>query len=175
MAPSEKPQPKSAERLHVLFVCMGNICRSPTAHGVFAHMVREAGWQDRIKVESCGTHHHHPGERPDSRSQQHAKERGYDLSDMRSKATTVELVWAADLILVMDWDNLSCVQAQCEDFGLAEHARKARRFTEFCLVSTAPTVPDPYYGEAQAFEQVLDLVEDASRGLLKFAQRRLSV
>jgi protein-tyrosine phosphatase len=159
----------------VVFVCMGNICRSPTAHGVFRHKVREAGLAPRIKIESAGTHNYHPGEPPDERSQEHARRRGYDLSDLRAKPLQRALIEAADLILVMDWDNLALVQAQCAEEGLSAHLPKVRRFTEFCLRLESPIVPDPYYGGAHGFEQVLDLVEDASDGLLAFARQRLAV
>jgi protein-tyrosine phosphatase len=158
----------------VVFVCMGNICRSPTAHGVFRSKLQAAGLTDRILVESAGTHNYHPGEAPDPRSQAHAKKRGYDLSDLRAKQLHREFIKTADLILVMDWDNLSLVQAQCEHDDLPEHARKVRRFTEFCTRHDAAVVPDPYYGGAQGFEHVLDLVEDASDGLLLFARKMVN-
>ncbi|MBX3588425.1 MAG: low molecular weight phosphotyrosine protein phosphatase [Ramlibacter sp.] len=153
----------------VLFVCMGNICRSPTAHGVFRHQVAQAGLAAVVRVDSAGTHNYHPGEPPDERSQAHAARRGYDLSDLRARQLRDSDFEAHDLILVMDWDNLALVQEECPP----QHQHKVRRFTEFCQHHTSPVVPDPYYGGAQGFEQVLDLVEDAGVGLLRHVARRL--
>ena len=152
----------------LLFVCMGNICRSPTAHGVFRHKVRAAGLESRIQVDSAGTHNYHPNSPPDERSQEHASLRGYDLSDLRARQIRDADFEAHDLILVMDWDNLALVQEICP----AENQSKVRRLTEFCMTHESPVVPDPYYGGATGFEQVLDLVEDACEGLLKHVQRR---
>lgn len=150
----------------VLFVCMGNICRSPTAHGVFRHKVQANGLQAFVTVDSAGTHNYHPGSPPDERSQEHAAKRGYDLSDLRARQIRKSDFDAFDHILVMDWDNLSLVQERCPP----EHQSKVRRFTEFCQSFDSPVVPDPYYGGAKGFEHVLDLVEDASDGLLKHLQ-----
>jgi protein-tyrosine phosphatase len=146
----------------VLFVCMGNICRSPTAHGVFRHKVQALGLQDFVKVDSAGTHNYHPGSPPDERSQEHAAKRGYDLSDLRARQIRKSDFDQFDHILVMDWDNLSIVQEKCP----SQHQSKVKRLTEFCLKSKSPVVPDPYYGGANGFEEVLDLVEDACNGLL---------
>ncbi|WP_341909410.1 low molecular weight protein-tyrosine-phosphatase [Polaromonas sp. YR568] len=151
----------------VLFVCMGNICRSPTAHGVFRHKLVAAGLADRIRVDSAGTHNYHPGSPPDERSAHHAARRGYDLSDLRARQITEDDLARHDLILVMDWDNLALVQDICPE----AHQRKVRRLTEFCLQHDSPVVPDPYYGGAGGFDQVLDLVEDACEGLLRHVQR----
>lgn len=151
----------------VLFVCMGNICRSPTAHGVFRHKLVEAGLADRIRVDSAGTHNYQLGSPPDERSARHAGQRGYDLSDLRARQIADEDFARHDLILVMDWDNLALVQDVCPE----AHQRKVRRLTEFCLRHDSPVVPDPYYGGAGDFDQVLDLVEDACDGLLRHVQR----
>ncbi len=156
-------------QVSVLFVCMGNICRSPTAHGVFRHHVRQAGLAHAVRVGSAGTHNYHPGEPPDERSQQHAARRGYDLSDLRARQLREEDFETHDLILVMDWDNLALVQAECPP----QHQRKVRRFTEFFQRHDSPVVPDPYYGGAKGFDEVLDLVEDASVGLLRFVVERV--
>ena len=147
----------------VLMVCMGNICRSPTAHGVFRHKAKALGLQDWVSVDSAGTHNYHPDSPPDQRSQAHAGKRGYDLSDLRARQIEDADFAAHDLILVMDWDNL----ALTEDLCPPEHRRKVRRLTEFCFTQDSPTVPDPYYGGANGFEAVLDLVEDACDGLLR--------
>ncbi|WP_294771806.1 low molecular weight protein-tyrosine-phosphatase [uncultured Rhodoferax sp.] len=151
----------------VLFVCMGNICRSPTAHGVMRHKVRARGWDAQLRVDSAGTHNYHPGEPPDARSQQHATRRGYAMADLRARALRAADFEHADLILVMDWDNLALVQQRCPP----QHQTKVRRLTEFCLRHDSPVVPDPYYGGADGFEQVLDLVEDACEGLLAHLER----
>jgi protein-tyrosine phosphatase len=146
----------------VLFVCMGNICRSPTAHGVFRHKVQALGLHEFVTVDSAGTHNYHPGSPPDERSQEHAAKRGYDLSDLRARQIRKSDFENFDHILVMDWDNLSLVQEKCPP----QHLKKVRRFAEFCQQFDSPVVPDPYYGGAQDFENVLDLIEDASEGLL---------
>jgi protein-tyrosine phosphatase len=153
----------------VLFLCMGNICRSPTAHGVFRHMVKEACLDAIVHVSSAGTHNYHPGKPPDHRSQHTASQRGYDLSDLRARQITEADFIGHDLLLAMDWDNLA----------LAEHAcpppmrHKLRRLTEFCRQHDAAVVPDPYYGGEEEFTQVLDLIEDACTGLLDHVRRHL--
>lgn len=151
----------------ILFVCMGNICRSPTAHGVFEHKLRLAGLSHQVRVDSAGTHNFHPGSPPDDRSQEHALRRGYDLSHLRARQIAADDFDRHDLILVMDWDNLSLVEGICPP----QHLPKLRRLTEFCLTSDQPVVPDPYYGAAGGFDQVLDLVEDACEGLLRHSRR----
>ena len=146
----------------ILFVCMGNICRSPTAHGVFRHKVKEQGLGHVIHVDSAGTHNYHPGSPPDDRSQEHAAKRGYQLADLRARQIAAADFDRHDLILVMDWDNLALVQDICPSGA----QKKVRRLAEFCLTSDSPVIPDPYYGGADGFDQVLDLVEDAAEGLV---------
>jgi len=163
--------PSSRARFRVLFVCMGNICRSPTAHGVFEAQVREAGLSDRIGVDSAGTHSYHVGAPPDARSQQHALRRGYDLSSQRARQLTATDFEAFDLVLVMDWDNLALAEELCPP----QHAKKLRRFAEFFQRHDSPIVPDPYQGGPRGFEEVLDLVEDGSAGLLAHVKRRLGL
>ncbi len=153
----------------VLFVCMGNICRSPTAHGVFRHRLVERGLAAKVQVDSAGTHGYHAGRPPDERSQQHAAQRGYDLSDLRARQMLPRDFERYDLVLVMDRNNHEHARELCPPGQL----HKLRRFTEFCLQSTAQVVPDPYYGGEQGFEQVLDLVEDACAGLLLHVQQQL--
>ena len=126
----------SPANFSVLFVCMGNICRSPTAHGVFKRKLMDAGMAHLVKVDSAGTHNYHPGSPPDARSQVHAAKRGYDLSDLRARQITDDDYAKYDLILVMDWDNLALVQEDCP----AEHLTKVRRLTEFCLTKDALVV-----------------------------------
>ena len=153
----------------VLFVCMGNICRSPTAHGVFKRKLMDVGLAHLVKVDSVGTHNYHPGSPPDERSQVHAAKRGYDLSDLRARQVTDADYAHYDLILVMDWDNLAIVQEECPP----DHLGKIRRLTEFCLTHDAPVVPDPYHGGAKGFDQVLDLIEDACDRLLAHVRQKL--
>lgn len=153
----------------VLFICMGNICRSPTAHGVFRHKVRAAGLTDSIHVESAGTHNYHPGEAPDKRSQRAAAMRGYDLSDLRARQITGDDFERHDLLLAMDWDNLALAEEHCP----APHRRKLKRLTEFCRHHQDAVVPDPYYGGESGFGHVLDLIEDACDGLIDHLRQRL--
>ena len=155
------------KRYSILFVCMGNICRSPTAHGVLTHMVRQQGLAHVVAVDSAGTHNYHPGEPPDTRSQKHARKRGYDLSKQRARQINEQDFDRHDLILVMDWDNLALVQDICP----TAHLGKVRRMTEFCHTFDDTVVPDPYYGGDQGFEHVLDLVEDACQGVLDHVRR----
>ena len=150
------------DHYRLTFVCMGNICRSPTADGVMRQKVTSRHWQHWIEVDSAGTHAYHEGEAPDRRSQQHARQRGYDLSKLRARQLVDKDFEVSDLVLVMDWDNLALAEAMCP----APHRHKLKRLTEFCLHHDSPVVPDPYYGGPPGFEQVLDLVEDACEGLL---------
>ena len=161
--------PAAQPTYDVLFVCMGNICRSPTAHGVFQTMVLRAGLADRVRVDSAGTHSYHVGAPPDSRSQSHALQRGYDLSDQRARQLTAHDFERFDLVLVMDWDNLALAEERCPP----QHRRKLRRLAEFFQQHDSPVVPDPYQGGAAGFETVLDLVEDGCRGLLRHVQGAL--
>ena len=149
--------------LRVLMVCMGNICRSPTAQGVLEKLVRDAGWADRIQVDSAGTHDHHVGRAPDERAQAHARRRGVDLSAQRARQLTARDFDAFDWVLVMDAANERAARTLCPP----AQAHKLRRLTDFCTRHGATEVPDPYYGGAAGFEAVLDLVQDACAGLLR--------
>ena len=150
------------ESMRVLMVCTGNICRSPTAHGVFEKMVADAGLSARIAVDSAGTHGYHVGEPPDRRAQQHAKRRGYDLSRQRARQLQARDFEHFDLVLIMDDANQRAAAAICP----AHLSHRLRRLTDFCRGhAVAREVPDPYYGGADGFDQVLDLVEDACAGL----------
>lgn len=153
----------------VLFVCMGNICRSPTAQGVFEAQVRAAGLSELVQVDSAGTHGFHVGHPPDTRTQAHALQRGYDLSAQRSRQLTAQDFADFDLVLAMDWDNLALAGQLCPP----PHQRKLRRLAEFFQQHDSPVVPDPYQGGASGFEVVLDLVEDGCAGLLQHVQQRL--
>ena len=152
----------------LLFVCMGNICRSPTAHGVMRHKVQALGLQTWIRVDSAGTHNYHPNSPPDARSQSHAAQRGYRLDDLRARQVLAADFEEHDLILAMDADNLALLQAQCP----AQYQHKLHRLTTFCQEHESLVVPDPYYGGAQGFEHVLDLVEDACDGLIAHLRQR---
>ena len=143
-------------------VCMGNICRSPTAHGVLRDMAHARGWSSWLHVDSCGTHAYHVGDAPDRRSQRHALLRGYDLGDLRARQLTRQDFLTHDLVLVMDHENLERARMLCP--GTQRH--KLHLLTDFCQVLSSPTVPDPYYGGDQGFEHVLDLIEDACQGVL---------
>jgi protein-tyrosine phosphatase len=158
-------------RISVLFVCMGNICRSPIAEGVFRRRVEEAGLARLIAVDSAGTHGYHLGARPDARAQAAAARRRYDLSRQRARQVTREDIEVFDYVLAMDLDNL----AYLESLGPPEQRHKARLFLEYASAVELREVPDPYYGPEEGFELVLDLAEDASRGLLSAIQRRLGV
>lgn len=152
-----------ARPVRVLMVCMGNICRSPTAHGVLQKMVQDAGFADRIEVDSAGTHDDHVGAPPDARAQDHALRRGYDLSAQRARQLTAQDFVGFDCVLVMDAANERAARAICPP----AQAHKLRRLTEFCTHPSAREVPDPYYGGEAGFEAVLDLVEDACAGVLR--------
>ncbi len=143
-------------------VCMGNICRSPTAEGVLRHKLRAAGLAGVVEVDSAGTHDWHEGKPPDPRSVQHASQRGYDLSAIRSRPVRAADFERFDLILAMDWDNLELLQHDCPLL----HRHKLRRLSEFAAASDSPVVPDPYQGGPEGFERVLDLVEDACDGVV---------
>ncbi|MCA3211752.1 MAG: low molecular weight phosphotyrosine protein phosphatase [Burkholderiales bacterium] len=155
----------------VLFVCMGNICRSPTAQGVFRKMVVDAGIADIVQVESAGTHAYHVGEPPDARAQQAAKKRGYEIGDLRARQVTADDFRDADLILAMDWENLSMLQQQCPK----AYKHKLQLLMRFAGEHDAATVPDPYYGGPEGFNTVLDYVEDACQGLLDVVRRRATM
>ncbi|WP_068826268.1 low molecular weight protein-tyrosine-phosphatase [Pseudomonas sp. BMS12] len=154
--------------MRVLFVCMGNICRSPTAEGVFRQRLHAAGLADRVTVDSAGTGDWHVGKAPDGRSSQAALRRGYDLSSLRARQATAADFERFDLILAMDHDNLARLQALRPQGRGAELDLFLRRY-QLAL----DEVPDPYYGGADGFEQVLDLIEQASDALLAEIKGRL--
>ncbi|MBH9578234.1 low molecular weight protein-tyrosine-phosphatase [Inhella proteolytica] len=151
----------------VLFICMGNICRSPTAEGVFRAQVQAAGLAQHIEIDSAGTHDYHVGAPPDARSQEHARQRGYELGGLRARQLVAADFERFDLLLAMDEDNLA---------RAARLATPAQRARLQLFMRYAPglgtAVPDPYYGGPEGFEQVLDLVEAAGAGLLKALRQK---
>ena len=157
----------TATRVSVLFVCMGNICRSPTAEGVFRHRVAEAGLDDRVLADSAGTHAYHVGEPPDRRARSAAERRGISLEDIRARRVASDDFERFDYVIAMDRDNLAMLMEQSGP----EHRQKIRLFLEF-TDAHVDEVPDPYYGGAAGFERVLDLVEDASQGLLELLREK---
>ncbi len=152
----------------VLFVCLGNICRSPTAHGVFLHQVAEAGLADAVTVDSAGTGAWHVGEPPDARATAAARGRGYDLSRLRARQVAPLDFERFDYILAMDRSNLSHLQAMRPD----AYPGHVGLFLDYHPQPPFREVPDPYYGGDRGFEEVLDLVEAAGRGLLQALGRQ---
>lgn len=150
-------------KIKVLFVCMGNICRSPTAEGVFRRQVSEAGQADLVVIDSAGTHNYHIGSPPDNRAQQAALQRGYDLSGLRGRQVGARDFYEFDYILPMDRENLANLSQICPP----QEQHKLRLFMEFSRGYSEREVPDPYYGGNQGFENVLNMVEDAGLGLLE--------
>lgn len=146
----------------VLLVCMGNICRSPTAEGVLRRKAQERGMAHLLTIDSAGTHGYHVGEAPDGRAQTAAQGRGYDLSSLRARQVSERDFVQYDYILAMDRDNLANLKRRCPP----EHQHKLHLFLAFSRSYPNLEVPDPYYGGRQGFDQVLDMVEDASLGLL---------
>lgn len=152
-----------SQRVRVLFVCLGNICRSPTAEGVFRKLVAEEGLVEHIEIDSAGTHAYHIGKPPDQRAQAAAESRGVDLSRLRGRQALREDMERFDYVLAMDRENHEHLLAICPD-GLEE---KIRLFLEFAPHRPEREVPDPYYGGPAGFDRVLDMIEEAARGLLE--------
>lgn len=162
--PAMNPAPKKTA---ILMVCMGNICRSPTAEGVFRRLAQEAGVLDQLVLDSAGTHDYHVGKQPDARAQETARRRGYDLSGLRARQVSEQDFLDFDYVLAMDRENLAALKRLCPP----EHQHKVRLYLSFSSRFGGQEVPDPYYGGAQGFERVLDMVEDAARGLLEEVRR----
>jgi protein-tyrosine phosphatase len=156
------------ETVKVLFVCMGNICRSPTAQGVFSRLVAETGLSDAIQADSAGTHAYHVGEPPDSRASAAALRRGVDLSEQRARRVGAGDFELFDYVLAMDSSNYEALAEVC----LPEYRDKLHLFLDFAPELAGRDVPDPYYGGATGFERVLDLIEAAASGLLADIRRR---
>jgi protein-tyrosine phosphatase len=152
----------------VLFVCMGNICRSPTAEGVFRKIVKAADLNDAIVIDSAGTHAYHVGSSPDPRAQQAANGRGYDLSELVGRQVSDGDFERFDYILAMDRDNLDNLVSRCPN----EYRHKVHLFSSYSVEYAGQEVPDPYYGGQRGFDRVLDMVEAAARGLLEDIRRK---
>jgi protein-tyrosine phosphatase len=155
-------------RQRVLFVCMGNICRSPTAEGVTRTLAERNGVVDLFEFDSAGTHDYHSGNPPDQRARQAAAKRGYDLSQLKARQVNELDFERFDRILAMDRDNLKLLRQACPE----EHHAKLGLFLEYASSATGDEVPDPYYGGPDGFERVLDLIEDAAGGLIKQLAKR---
>jgi protein-tyrosine phosphatase len=158
-------------KINILFVCMGNICRSPTAEAVFKHYVVQAGLEQRIHSDSAGTHAYHIGEPPDARAQRHAAQRGYDLSALRARRVVSDDFVRFDVLLAMDEHNLSLLVRDCPQM----HTEKLALFMQYSASGEAIAVPDPYYGGASGFERALNMAEDAAQGLLRHICVRYSL
>jgi len=158
----EKSVLKTPGKLRIVFVCMGNICRSPTAEAVMRTMVERTGLTQRCELDSAGTHAYHVGNPPDRRSQLAAKQRGYDLSGLRARQVDESDFVLFDLILAMDRDNLALLEQSCPP-GQRHKLGLLLDYAEGC---GEEEVPDPYYGGPEGFGHVLDLTEAAARGLI---------
>jgi protein-tyrosine phosphatase len=154
--------------IRILLVCMGNICRSPTAEGVVRAHLRKAGLGDLVEVDSAGTHGYHVGEPPDSRTCMAAAKRGYDLTGLRARRVKVVDFLRFDMILAMDRDNLALLRQACPD----DQQHRLGLFLDHAATIDDDEVPDPYYGGPAGFERVLDLVEAGAIGLIGTLRQR---
>lgn len=153
-----------SDKKKVLFICLGNICRSPAAEGIMKHLVEKAGREDEFLIDSAGISGYHRGDLPDRRMREHAARRGYDLTH-RSRPVRTEDFYNFDLIIGMDDQNIEDLKDRAPS---TVEWKKIHRMTEYCTRHThADHVPDPYYEGYEGFEYVLDLLEDACAGLLE--------
>jgi protein-tyrosine phosphatase len=153
-----------AEPIKILFVCMGNICRSPTAEGVMKKLVAESVLADRVDIDSAGTHGYHIGSSPDARSVEHAARRGIDLTTLRARQISAKDFSRFHHVLVMDQLNMRHVGEVCP----LRYADRVKFLLSFAGKGEGIEVPDPYDGEGADFERVLDLVEEGCQGLLQY-------
>ena len=154
--------------MKILFVCLGNICRSPAAEGVFRQMLEERGLGVHVSVDSAGTSAHHEGEPPDARMTAHAARRGYRLTGAARGFEAPQDLERFDLIVAMDQSNLRNITRLDAD---GKYQAKIKLFTDFCTIHERQGVPDPYYGGDDGFELVMDIVEDGCAGLLAQVER----
>ncbi len=157
--------------ISVMFVCTGNICRSPSAHGVFRDLVEKESLSKHFIIESSGTQSYHAGEPPDSRSSQVALQRGYDLSDLRAQQLKSSDFETFDYLLAMDEGHYRNMMASCP----SKHHEKVMMFLQFAPEFKEIDVPDPYYGGEHGFDHVLDLVESACKGILQHVKQHHSL
>ena len=153
----------------VLLVCMGNICRSPTAEGVLRQYIKNNMLGDKVEVDSAGTHGYHVGEAPDSRTQRAAAARGYNLSQVRARKVARQDLDYFDLILAMDKSNLDNLRRMASP----EQQARIKLFMDYAKNFDDDEVPDPYYGLGHGFDLVMDMVEDAAQGLIEDIQQQL--
>ncbi|MDO9424186.1 MAG: low molecular weight protein-tyrosine-phosphatase [Methylobacter sp.] len=159
------------EKIKVLFVCMGNICRSPTAEGVFTKLVKDHDLDAHFAIDSAGTHAYHVGKEPDLRSQAAAIERGVDLSNLRARQVINGDFEDFDFVLAMDDENYSILINACPE----QYKTKVKYFLDYAAHLNERQVPDPYYGGTYGFERVLDMIEEAAAGFLKTLQETGSI
>ena len=153
----------------ILFVCLGNICRSSSAEEIMRTLVKQAGLEQEIEIDSAGILNYHQGELPDSRMRMHASRRGYKLTH-RSRPVCTDDFFEFDWLIGMDDRNIQDLKDRAPS---PEAEKKICRMTDFCRVKQVDYVPDPYYGGAQGFENVLDILEDACSGLLEEIREEL--
>lgn len=159
---------ETRKTVSVLFICMGNICRSPTAHAVFERLAEQAGLADRIRVDSAGTHAYHVGNPPDERAMRAAMAREYRMDHLTARQVRAEDIAEYDYVLAMDMANLEILQSLADE-ALRD---KPQLFMSYAPDYGLEEVPDPYYGGTNGFEQVLDMVEAAAGNLLEDIRRR---
>ncbi len=157
--------------VRVLFVCLGNICRSPTAEGVFRALVESQGLTGKIEIDSAGTHAYHVGQGPDPRAQEAAARRGIDLSRLRGRRATAADIEEFDYVLAMDEDNY----ANLLHIAPMQYESRVRLLMAFAPERPEDEVPDPYFGGEGGFDRVLDMIEDAARGLLADIRRQHNI
>ena len=155
----------------VLFVCTGNICRSPTAEAVFRKMVQDEGLEEVILIESAGTTDFHEGQAADARARETARGRGINMEDIRARRVTAEDFTSFNYLLAMDRSHLRELQSRGERLSAPVGAERLRLFMEFARAPALSEVPDPYYGDGDGFAQVFDMIEAASGGLLEEIRR----
>lgn len=154
--------------MKVLFVCMGNICRSPTAEAVFRQVIRQSGDHAWIHIDSAGTHAYHVGNPPDGRSQRTAQARGIQMDDLRARKVDFADFYQFDLVLAMDKQNYQDLMDMAPD----TEKHRIKMMMDFAPEHPQREVPDPYYGGAEGFEQVFDMLQQASEGLLSHLKTR---